>query len=212
MHNFFDLISYCERHTSPPSAILTELERTTHLRTLMPRMLSGPYQGRLLTMISQMLRPNRILEIGTFTGYSALCMAEGLAEDGILHTIEVNDEMEPLIREFIAKAGMIDNIRLHIGDAGVIIPTLGETFDLTFLDAGKLDYPKHFELALQHTRSGGFILADNVLWDGKVLEHSGNNDTTTAVLRNFNTMIQQHPLVDNLLLPLRDGLMLIRKH
>jgi caffeoyl-CoA O-methyltransferase len=211
MVNFQEIMGYCEQHSTAPSAVLSRLERATHLRTLMPRMLSGPYQGRLLTLISQMIRPKRILEIGTFTGYSAICLAEGLTDDGLLHTIEVNDEMEPIIREFLEAAGLGEKIQLHIGDAAVVIPSLDETFDLTFLDAGKLDYTHHFELALQHTRPGGFILADNVLWDGKVLAPDVHKDNTTLALRDFNKMVQDHPLVDNLILPLRDGLTLIRK-
>lgn len=201
---------YCAAHTSVADALLHELERETHLRTLNPQMLSGAYQGTLLRLISLMIRPRRILEIGTFTGYTALCMAGGLTDDGLLHTIEINDELGGLIRKYVQKAGWEHKIKLHLGDASDIIPELDELFDLVFLDAGKLDYPVHYELALGKTRPGGYILADNVLWDGKV---AGNDkkDETARALRIFNDFIQNDPRVENIILPLRDGLMLIRK-
>ncbi len=201
---------YCAAHTSAADALLHELERETHLRTLNPQMLSGAYQGTLLRLISLMIRPRRILEIGTFTGYTALCMAGGLTDDGLLHTIEINDELGGLIRKYVQKAGWEHKIKLHLGDASDIIPELDELFDLVFLDAGKLDYPLHYELALGKTRQGGYILADNVLWDGKV---AGNDkkDETARALRVFNDFIQNDPRVENIILPLRDGLMLIRK-
>ncbi len=201
---------YCASHTKAGSTLLAELERETHLRTLNPQMLSGPYQGMLLRFISLMIRPRRILEIGTFTGYTALCLADGLAEDGLLHTIEINDEMEGLIRKYVEKAGLSAHIRLHIGDAADIIPGLEETFDLVFLDAGKLDYPLHYELALTKTRPGGFIMADNVLWDGKVAA-GDEKDETARALRAFNNFVQNDHRVENILLPVRDGLMLMRK-
>lgn len=201
---------YCADHTTRNGALLAELERETQLRTLNPQMLSGPYQGMLLRFISLMIRPRRILEIGTFTGYAALCLAEGLPADGLLHTIEINDEMEGLIRKYINRSGLSAHIRLHIGDAAGIIPALEEVFDLVFLDAGKMDYPLHYELALAKTRPGGFIMADNVLWDGKVAG-SDEKDETARALRIFNDFVQNDPRVENILLPVRDGLMLIRK-
>ena len=203
-------LEYCAAYTSDVDVVLKELERETHLRTISPQMLSGPYQGMLLRFISMMIRPRRALEIGTFTGYSTLCIAEGLAKDGLLHTIEINDELAPLIRKYVQKAGQEEKIRLHFGDAAVIIPTLDETFDLVFLDAGKLDYPLHYELALAKTRHGGFLLADNVLWDGKVAG-GDEKDETARALRAFNNMVQNDPRVENILLPVRDGVMLIRK-
>jgi caffeoyl-CoA O-methyltransferase len=202
------LWDYCLQHTSPPSDVLKALERDTHLRTLSPQMLSGPYQGTLLRLFSHMLRPRRILEIGTFTGYTAICMAEGLTDDGLLHTIEVNDELAWLIQKHVQASGLAPKIRLHLGDAAHIIPTLEEVFDLVFLDAGKLDYPAHFELALAKTRSGGIIIADNVLWDGKVVRN--DPDETAQLLRRFNASIQQDARFDNVLLPLRDGLLVVR--
>lgn len=201
---------YCLAHTSHQSSLLHELERETQLRTISPQMLSGEYQGQLLRFLSLMLRPRRILEIGTFTGYAAICMAEGLAEGGVLHTIEANDELGWLIRKYVQRAGMEHKITLHLGDATRIVPLIEEVFDLVFLDAGKLDYPQHYELALEKMRPGGFLLADNVLWDGKVA--SGNEkDETARALRAFNDFVQKDERVENLLLPLRDGLMVVRK-
>ncbi len=208
MHN--QVWDYCQKHTSPVDPVLNELQRQTFLRTLHPQMLSGPYQGMLLQFVSHMIRPRRILEIGTFTGYSAICLAQGLAHDGLLHTIEIDDELAPLIRTYLEKAGLTAKIHLHIGDATQIIPTLDDTFDLVFLDAGKMDYPQHFELALPKLRPGGFLLADNVLWDGKVAQQPVA-DATARVLHDFNETLMVDPRVEMLLLPLRDGLMLVRK-
>ena len=203
-------LDYCYAHSSALAPVLHDLERETHLRTLAPQMLSGQYQGQLLRLLSLMLQPKRILEIGTFTGYTAICMAEGLTEDGVLHTVEANDELGWIIRDFTQRAGFESKIVLHLGDAAQVIPTLNETFDLVFLDAGKLDYPHHYELALSKMRSGGILLADNVLWDGKVV--SGNErDETARALRAFNDFVQADERVENLLLPLRDGLMVVRK-
>ena len=201
---------YCQAYSSPLNDTLHALERETHLRTISPQMLSGPYQGQLLRFISLMLRPKRILEIGTFTGYATLCLAEGLTEDGVIHTIEANDELAWIIRKYVAQAGLDAKVALHLGDAAAVIPTLEETFDLVFLDAGKLDYPMHYEMALSKMRSGGILLADNVLWDGKVA--SGNEkDETARALRDFNEKVHADERVENLLLPLRDGLMVVRK-
>lgn len=201
---------YCIAHTTALDPVFHQLERETQLRTLAPQMMSGPYQGQLLRFISLMVRPQRVLEIGTFTGYSALCLAAGLTPEGQLHTIEANDELGYIIRKYVEMAGYQDQVVLHFGDAARIVPTLDEVFDLVFLDAGKLDYPEHYELALAKMRSGGMLLADNVLWDGKVA--SGNEkDETARLLRSFNNMVQQDERVENLLLPLRDGLMMVRK-
>ena len=203
-------LNYCQAHTSPPPAILVELERATYLHTLHPQMLSGAYQGTFLRFISQMIQPRRVLEIGTFTGYSTLCLAEGLPPDGLLHTIEANDELGGLIRQYLQKGGVSEKVHLHLGDAMVIIPALAETFDLVFLDAGKLDYIRQYELALAKMHSGAFLLADNVLWDGKVAG-GDTQDTTALVLRDFNDLVQQDSRVENLLLPVRDGIMMVRK-
>lgn len=201
---------YCAAHTSKIGEVLTQLERETHLRTLSPQMLSGPYQGTLLRFISQMIRPRRALEIGTFTGYTTICIGEGLAEDGLLHTIEVNDELAWLIRKYVNMAGLAEKVQLHLGDAAAIVPTLNEAFDFVFLDAGKLDYMTHYELALDKTRPGGFLVADNVLWDGKVAG-GDEKDETSQALQLFNDFVQNDPRVENILLPVRDGLLLMRK-
>lgn len=179
------------------------------MHTLHPQMLSGPLQGRFLTLISQIMRPRRILEVGAFTGYSALCLAKGLAEDGILHTIEVNDELRSILETFVQRANLQQQIVLHVGDAAEIIPALEEMFDLVFLDAGKMDYLRHYELALPKLRAGGLLLADNVLWSGKTLFDP--EDETARALHAFNEHVQADDRVENLLLPLRDGLMLVRK-
>ncbi len=202
--------AYCQSHSSPLSEVLHNLERETHLRTIGPQMLSGEYQGQLLRFLSFMLRPRRVLEIGAFTGYTAICMAEGLAEGGVLHTVEANDEYAWIIQKYVRQAGLEGKVQLHLGDAAAVVPTLDEVFDLVFLDAGKLDYPEHYEMALAKMRPGGFLLADNVLWDGKVA--SGNEkDETARALRAFNDFVQKDARVENLLLPLRDGLMIVRK-
>ncbi len=203
------LADYCLQHTTPVGPVLQNLERDTHLHTLYPQMLSGPYQGMLLQFISRMIQPRRVLEIGTFTGYGAICLAQGLVDDGLLHTIEVDDELQPVIARHVRSAGLENKIICHTGDAAELIPKLDERFDLVFLDAGKLDYQRHYELVLPKLRPGGFLLADNVLWNGKVATDS--SDLTVQALRAFNTMVQADARVENLLLPLRDGLMLVRK-
>jgi caffeoyl-CoA O-methyltransferase len=203
-------LEYCLSHSSPPADLLRALDRETHLKTLSPQMQSGAYQGALLRFISLMLQPRRVLEIGTFTGYASLCLAEGLQHDGLLHTIEANDELAWIIRKYVGLAGLEQKVRLHLGDAATIIPDLQETFDLVFLDAGKLDYLKHYEMVLPKIRSGGFLLADNVLWDGKVAS-GDTKDETARVLRDFNAYVHADARVENLLLPVRDGVMLVRK-
>lgn len=200
---------YCEEHTSTPDALLLELERETHLRTLSPQMLSGRLQGQFLRFISLMLRPERVLEVGTFTGYSALCLAAGLPEHGILHTIEANDELAPLIRNYFDRSPHAGRLTLHVGDAADLIPTLEGPFDLVLLDAGKLDYIQHYHMVLPLLQPGGILLADNVLWDGKVVQNE--QDDTTRALRAFNELVHRDDRVENLLLPLRDGLMMARK-
>jgi caffeoyl-CoA O-methyltransferase len=204
------LLEYCTTHSTHADELLLALERETHLRTLSPQMLSGPLQGTLLYMISAMLRPRLALEIGTFTGYATICMARGLADDGQLHTIEVNDELAWIIQKYLLKAGLEKKVQLHLGDAGQIIPTLPDGFDLVFMDAGKLDYPTHYELALAKMKPGAILLADNVLWDGKVAG-GDTKDETAVLLRAFNAFVQQDDRVENVLLPIRDGLMVVRK-
>jgi caffeoyl-CoA O-methyltransferase len=174
-------------------------------------MLSGVVQGQFLSIISLMLCPKRILEVGTFTGYSALCLAKGLVPGGVLHTIERNDEWEELIRQGISRAGLKERIVLHIGDAVEVIPQIQETFDLVFIDGDKREYIAYYEAAMDKLRPGGFLLADNVLWDGKVLEEPQPRDAQTKGIAAFNAHVQADPRVENVLLPLRDGLMMVRK-
>lgn len=206
-----ELEKYMEDHTSPESALLKELNRQTHLRTFYPRMLSGAVQGKFLEMICRMLQPEKVLEIGTFTGYSAIAMAQGMPDNGMIYTIEINEEMEAFIREFVAKAGMEPKIKLMMGDALQIIPGLEETFDLVFIDADKEQYIDYYELALQKLKQGGFMLADNVLWSGKVLEDEKRSDKETRGIKAFNEHVKNDGRVEQVLLSVRDGLMLIRK-
>ena len=200
---------YAEAHTSPESDILRALVRETHLKTLSPRMLSGHLQGRFLSMIAKLMQPRRVLEIGTFTGYSALCLTEGVAEDGILYALEGNDELKHIIEKYIEASGFQDKIKLLIGNALEIIPTLDEVFDLVFIDAGKRDYPAYWDLVIDKTRSGGLIIADNILWSGKVVEDNKNLDT--QILDSFNKKALNDARVECVLLPLRDGLMMAIK-
>ncbi len=200
---------YIEEHSTPEPSLLTDLSRHTHLKMLYPQMLSGNLQGQFLKMISFMLAPSCILEIGTYTGYSAICMAEGLAPGGILHTIDINEELKSTIEEYLRRAGMDQKVRLHIGNALSIIPTLAETPDLVFIDADKVNYPNYYDMVVPLMKKGGFIVADNVLWSGKVTET--DKDEETAALDLFNKKVTADDRVENLILPLRDGLMIIRK-
>ncbi|RTQ50259.1 O-methyltransferase [Hymenobacter gummosus] len=207
------VMRYADEHTSPEPPLLSRLVRETHLQTLMPRMLSGHYQGRLLGMLSQMLRPRRVLELGTFTGYSALCLAEGLAEDGELHTVEQNPELRSRVERYVREAGLQGRIHLHIGDAEQLIPKLPETWDMVFIDADKIRNHTYYELVLPRVRPGGFLLIDNVLWSGKALPDYPLKpaDKDAHAVRAFNDFVQQDPRVENVLLPIRDGLLLVRK-
>ena len=203
------IYGYCETHTTAETDLLKAIVRQTHIKTLAPRMLSGHLQGRFLSLLSHLLKPHRILEIGTFTGYATLCLAEGLADNGILYTLEANDELETLILEHFEKSDFKHKIKLLIGNALDIIPTLSETFDLVFIDAGKRDYPNYYDLVIQKVRSGGLIIADNVLWSGKILDEK--KDTDTQILDDFNKKIAADPRLECLLIPIRDGLMIARK-
>ena len=175
-----------------------------------PRMMSGPVQGRFLQLLCQLMRPARVLEIGTFTGFSTICMARGMAADSLLTTIEANKEVEGIIRKYLAKAGVEDRVQLIIGDAKAVIPTLEGGFDLVFIDADKLSYPTYYDLVIDKVNLGGVILADNVLWEGKVL-NVNTKERDTQAIQAFNDKVQNDPRVENVLLPLRDGLMMIRK-
>ena len=198
---------YAEQHTTPESDLLKKINRDTHANVLMPRMLSGHLQGRVLSMISHMLRPNAILEIGTYTGYSALCLAEGLAQGGKLITIDINEELEEKVKGYFES--FRDQIEYRIGRALDILPSLTELFDLVFIDADKSNYAKYFDLVIEKVRPGGFILADNVLWSGKVLDK--RPDAVTKAIISFNEKIHNDKRVENVLLPIRDGIMMIRK-
>jgi caffeoyl-CoA O-methyltransferase len=200
---------YSEEHTSPESELLRNINRDTHANVLRPRMLSGHLQGRVLSLISKLLRPKRILEIGTYTGYSALCLAEGLAIDGKLITIDVNEELEARVRKAFAESPFASNLELIIGDATKILPSLEDTFDLVFIDADKENYLSYYDLVIPKVRHGGIILADNVLWSGKVVEPRPDKDT--RAIQEFNRKIHEDHRVENVLLPIRDGIMMIRK-
>ena len=202
---------YSEKHTSPENPLLQKINRETNANFLYPRMLSGHLQGRILAMISQMIKPKNVLEVGTYTGYSALCMAEGLMKGGKIITIDINEELEGKINAFFKESEYSNVIDFRIGDAAEIIPQLKMTFDLVFIDADKENYLNYYELCLEKMNSGGFLVADNVLWSGKVVEEAKSNDIETKSLIEFNAMVQNDVRVENVLLPVRDGLMIVRK-
>ena len=202
---------YAEEHTSPESPVLYNLNRETHLSQVYPRMLSGHLQGAFLQMISRMIKPLRILEIGTFTGYSCINLAMGLPLNGIIHTIEVNPELEEIISRYVRKAGLSEKVILHIGQAMELIPTLDEKWDLVFLDADKPNYLRYYLEIFDKLNPGGFFLADNALWDGKVLKDNSKMDKDTIGITEFNDFIQKDDRVEQLLLPVRDGIMIVRK-
>ncbi len=206
-----ELEKYILDHTKAEDDLLAQLNRETHLKVIYPRMLSGHLQGKYLEMISHMIKPKSILEIGTYTGYSAICMAKGLSVDGILHTIEINPELNSFSEKYFEKAGLKYKIQQHTGSALDIIPHLNESFDLVFIDADKENYLAYYKLVFDKVNTGGFILADNALWDGKVLENIKKQDKETKGIDVFNKYIQQDKNVENMLLPLRDGIMMIRK-
>lgn len=201
---------YILSHISPEPEHLQRLYRHTHLTHLYPRMCSGHLQGRLLTMLVSMIRPRRVLELGTFTGYSALCLAETLPKGGEVHTVELDDEMEEELEALFASSPGGDRVKLHIGDAMQVIPTLDEDWDLVYIDANKRDYTAYLDLLLPRLRPGSFIIADNTLWDGKVFDTAANHDPQTLGLDAFNTFVASHPRLSSVILPLRDGLTLIR--
>lgn len=218
------LSEYIEQHSSPESEVLQQITRSTHLEVINPRMLSGHVQGRVLSMLSQMIQPKRILELGTFTGYSALCLAEGLSENGKLITIEHNDEMEDSIRRNLALSPLGEKIELKIGEAKEILKQLGnkianqleedsekqEKFDLVFIDADKKEYCDYLDLVLPLMQEGGWILADNTLWDGHIVDPAYDKDKQTIGLRDFNDKVMANEHLEKVILPLRDGLTIIR--
>jgi len=205
-----ELTDYLDRHCDPEDEVLKHINRETHLKVLMPRMLSGHFQGRLLSMLSKMIRPERILEIGTYTGYATLCLAEGLTETGTIHTIDINSELEEMVRANFQRSAFAAKIDYHIGNALEVIPQLNETLDLVFIDADKKNNENYYNLVIDKVRPGGLILIDNVLWSGKVLE-TDVQDKDTRTINQFNFMISSDPRVEKLILPVRDGVFMVLK-
>lgn len=207
-----ELLKYCEDHSSQEDEVLAHITRETQAKVMMPRMLSGHLQGKTLELLVKMLQPKTILEIGTYTGYSGICMARGLGDEGKLITLDINDELESMVRGFFDLAGLTNKIDYRLGNALDLIPELPDTFDFVFIDADKANYINYYNLVVDRVNSGGIILADNVLWSGKVLVEEGKKiDKDTKIILEYNQLIQDDPRVENVLLPIRDGLMLARK-
>lgn len=206
------LLKYCEDHSSQEDYLLKKITRETQAKVMMPRMISGHLQGKMLELFTKMQHPKTILEIGTYTGYSGICMARGLGKDGKLITLDINDELEKMVRGFFEESGLADKIDYRLGNAIEIIPTLSGPFDMVFIDADKSNYAKYYDLIIDKVNPGGIILADNVLWSGKILVEKGKKiDKDTQAILDFNAMIQNDPRVENALLPIRDGVMMARK-
>ncbi|MBO0592032.1 O-methyltransferase [Cellulophaga sp. E16_2] len=211
MHFLSPLLeNYIADNSQLEPEVLQELTKETHLRVIQPRMITGHFQGRALSLLSKIINPKTILEIGTYTGYSAICLAEGLQKNGTLHTIDVNEELVDMQRKYFDKSGFGNQIMQHTGDALKIIPELNETFDLIFIDAEKASYDDYFEAVLKKTKSGSVILSDNVLWSGKVVEPLNPKDKVTKILLEYNKKLKEDPRVETVLLPIRDGLTLSR--
>lgn len=206
-----ELDNYVVAHSENEPKLLQKLTRETYQKILQPRMLSGHFQGRILSILSKIINPKNILEIGTYTGYSALCLAEGMQGDGELHTIDVNEELVDFQRKYFDKSNYGSQIHQHLGNALELIPALDKTFDLIFIDADKDNYPNYFEIVMNKLNPGGIILSDNVLWSGKVLEELNPKDTSTKALLEYNKMLKDDPRVETVLLPIRDGLTISRK-
>lgn len=211
MNRLKEIEKYILNHIETEDEILKELNRDTHLNVIGARMISGHLQGQVLTMLSKMIHPKCILELGTFTGYSAICLAKGLQDDGKLITIEIDDELENRARKYFEMAGIQHKTEQRIGSALEIIPTLTETFDLVFIDAHKPEYPAYYKAVFGKVKSGGYIIADNTLWSGKVLEIPAEDDLQTHGIIEFNSMIKQDDRIEKVILPLRDGMTIIRK-
>ena len=214
MINFIDdnILNYSISKSEKESKLLNDLYRETYLKVLNPRMISGHYQGRILSLISKIISPKKILEIGTYTGYSAICLCEGMDKDGILHTIDNNKELVEIQNKYFKKANLTNKIVQHSGDAKNIIPTIDEEFDIVFIDADKESYPEYYDLIINKVRSGGIIIADNILWSGKVLEKVEKDDQATKSIIEFNNKIIEDDRVKNIILPIRDGLNIVRKN
>lgn len=211
MNRLKELDRYILNHIDEEDAVLSELDRETNLKVLGARMISGHLQGQVLSMLSKMIQPKTILELGTFTGYSAICLAKGLQRDGKLITIEIDDELELLAKKYFEKAGIADRVEQQIGSAQEIIPQLNESFDLVFLDADKREYIAYYELLIDKMNSGAYIIADNTLWSGKVLDAPKADDLQTLGIQEFNKRIKNDDRVEKIILPLRDGMTVIRK-
>lgn len=205
-----DIENYIEAYTTPEDELLYELRRQTYLKVLRPRMISGPVQGQLLTMLCRMIKPASVLEIGTFTGYASICMARGMESGTHLHTIERDDELEGFIRHYLERADPEGKIHLHIGDALQLINDLDATFDLVFIDGDKRQYPRYYEIVMPKMKPGGYILADNILWNGKVVDPEASDDEYTQGILRFNAMVKDDPRTTQVVLPVRDGLMMVR--
>jgi predicted O-methyltransferase YrrM len=211
MHFLSDTLeNYITQHSQDEPKLLKELTRETHLKVIQPRMITGHFQGRVLSLLSKIIAPNSILEIGTYTGYSAICLAEGLQKDGQLHTIDVNEELYRIQRKYFDKSGFGKQIIQHLGDAIDIISKIEATFDLVFIDAEKKQYDNYFEAALEKCHSGSIILSDNVLWSGKIVEPIQKSDKATEALLKYNKKLKEDPRIETVLLPIRDGLTLSR--
>ncbi len=205
-----DIENYITLHSEDEPKLLNELTRETHLKVIQPRMISGHFQGRVLSMLSKIIQPKNILEIGTYTGYSAICLAEGLASNGKLHTIDINEELYDIQKKYFDKSGFKDQIIQHTGDATNIIPSINTKFDLIFIDADKPNYINYFNLIIDKMNKGGIILSDNVLWSGKVVEEIKENDKVTSTLLEYNKKLKEDPRIETVLLPIRDGLTISR--
>jgi len=214
MINFIDdnILNYSISKSEKESKLLNDLYRETYLKVLNPRMISGHYQGRILSLISKIISPKKILEIGTYTGYSAICLCEGMDKDGILHTIDNNKELVEIQNKYFKKANLTNKIVQHSGDAKNIIPSIDEEFDIVFIDADKESYPEYYDLIINKVRTGGIIIADNILWSGKILEKVEKDDQATKSIIEFNNKIIEDDRVKNIILPIRDGLNIVRKN
>ncbi len=205
------LETYIENHTTPEPEVLKKLNRETYAHVIMPRMLSGHLQGKFLKMLTTMIQPKQVLEIGTFTGYSGISIAEGLGEDCTLHTIDINEELTGMVKQYVQESGQEKKVKIYTGDALQIIPTIDVVFDMVFIDADKKNYSNYYDMFFDKVSKGGYILADNVLWSGKVVEKSAKPDTDTKSILEFNDKITNDPRVENVLVPIRDGIMIARK-
>ena len=214
MINFIDnnILNYSISKSEKESKLLNDLYRETYLKVLNPKMISGHYQGRILSFISKIMGPKKILEIGTYTGYSAICLCEGLDKDGLLHTIDNNQELVEIQNKYFKKANLTNKIVQHSGDAKNIIPSIDEEFDIVFIDADKESYPEYYNLIINKVKSGGIIIADNILWSGKILEKVEKDDQATRSIIEFNNKIIEDDRVNNIILPIRDGLNIVRKN